>query len=308
MSVIFDPSGLLNIATDPSDLPSTAEGNNVISNALTRCKNLRVNQGGKVSTRDGSTKLNATAIATAIWWIEELEGYRYTFAGTVIYKDETSIATGMTSAQWAAIQYNAFNDDTKQVFALNGTDRKRVEASSAYEWGLEAPTVDPILGVGAGTGLTGEYQVRYTYVRKVGSTVVAESNPSDPAATSQVLSNQSLTVDIGAPSDAQVTHARLYRTLAGGSIFYLDTEIAVSTAYAYGYAHDWEESEAYLAGTGYDFTITDSTHSTENTHSWEETFLTHSTTDTGDTGTPPGFDFDEYRYSRWSDDPRMIYK
>jgi len=304
MSVIFNPGGILNVAEDSTDLPQQSDGFNISSDALVRCKNLRINLTGKAVTRDGSTKLNETALNTPVWWIEEQDGTRYSFAGTAIYEDESSIETGLTSAQWSGIQYNAFNDTTKQVFALNGTDRKRVEGSSVYEWGLAAPTVAPVLGVGSDAGLTGVYNVRYTYVRKVGASVVAESNPSDPATTAISLSNQSLAVDIGSPADSQVTHARLYRTFAGGDLYYLDTEIALSTTYAYGYAEDFESDDAYIAGTGFKFTITDSTNGTENTYTWEYAFSTLDLEEET-TGTPPYIDFDEDRYRYWHREGRQ---
>jgi len=166
LSTFFSPGGSLNVALDSSDLPETGDERGSHSGALVRCKNMRTNENGKAITRDGSAKLNATAIETAIWWIEEQGGNRYSFAGTQIYKDELSIATGLTSAQWAAIKYNAFNDTTDNIFALNGTDRKRVEASVAYEWGIDAPATAPTLAVGQATGLTGQYNAKYTYVRK----------------------------------------------------------------------------------------------------------------------------------------------
>jgi len=281
---IFNPTGTLNVSWDASDLPGEVSDNTEVSGHMTRCKNLRINQHGKLATRDGSAKLNTTAIDTDVWWIEEMSttGTRYTFAGDKIYEDESSLATELTEAQWSAMQYNAFNDTTKQIFALNGTDRKRITAGAVNEWGLAAPTVAPTLGVGSGTGLTGQYNAKYTYVRKVGTALVSESNPSPAADAAVVLNNQSLTIDITDPTDPQVTHARLYRTLAGGSIYYLDIEVPVSTTYAYGYAHDWESDDAYIAGTGYDFTVTDSTHGTENTYTWEELFADREDEDSPD--------------------------
>ena len=263
----FNPTGSLNISLDPSDLP---EGDFV------RCKNLRINQVGLAKTRDGSAKLNATPVDTAFWWLEEMDGSRYAFAGTDIYEDEVSIASGLTSAQWSAMQYNAYNDPTKNIFALNGTDRKRIEGGAVYEWGIAAPTVAPTLGTGAGAdvsdGLTGLYNAKYTYVRKLGGIIINESNPSPAADNAIALFGQSLVVDVTAPTDPQVTHVRMYRTLAGGSTYYLDLEAAVPTGFAYGYTWDWEEEDAYIAGTGYDFTLTDAEHGSENTHDWEELF------------------------------------
>ena len=299
MTIVFDPSGTLNVAADPSDLPETGDGRNASSDALTRCKNLRINQKGKAITRDGSTKLNATAINTAVWWIEEQGGVRYTFAGTVIYRDETSIATGLTSAQWAAVKYNAFNDTTQQVFALNGTDRKRIEASSVYEWGIAAPTVAPILTAGPPEGsLTGRYNAKYTYLRKVGSVVVAESNPSPSADDYVTLEGQTLLVDVAAPSDAQVTHIRLYRTDDAGVLYYRDQDVPVSN-YAYGYSEDFEADDAYIAGNGFKFTITDSTHGTENTFTWESVFESSDQVDgSGYGGNEWWNEYPEY-YQQW---------
>ncbi|KKL21412.1 hypothetical protein LCGC14_2445730 [marine sediment metagenome] len=267
MSILFSPDGSLNVAVDPSDLPE-AEGR---SGAMVRCKNMRTNENGKAITRDGSTKLNSSAIETAIWWIEEQAGSRFSFAGTQIYEDESSIDTGLTNAQWAAIKYNAFNDTTDNIFALNGTDRKRIESSTVYEWGIAAPTTAPILTTGQSTGLTGMYNVRYTYLRKVDSVIVAESNPSNPASSYKELTDQSLAVDVADSADSQVTHVRLYRTLAGGVIYYADQDVP-KNLYTHGLSQTWEDTEDYFSGDAYKFTITDSTNSTENSYTWEEEY------------------------------------
>jgi len=274
----FNPTGTLNVAIDASDI---RDGDFV------RCKNLRIDEQGKARTRDGSTKLNASAINTAMWLIEEMDGNRYTFSGTNIYHNESSIASGVTSAQWASVKYNAFNDTNNNIFALNGTDRKRVEGGVVYEWGLAAPTVAPTLGVGGGTGLTGQYNAKYTYVRKVSGAIVAESNPSPAADTAQVLTNGSLSISATQPSDSQVTHIRFYRTLAGGEIYYLDAEVTIGITLAYGYSHDWESDDGYLAGTGYLFTYNDTIHGTDNCYTWEELFEDREDTDPDDDPTSP---------------------
>lgn len=259
MTVVFTPSGSLNVAHDPSDLPEEGDGNNVISGAMVRCKNLRIDQKGIAKTRDGTFDLGS--VESPIWHVEIQGGVRYVFSSTHIYEDEISIASGLTSEPWSAIQYNAFNDNAPNVFALNGTDRKRIEGGEVHEWGIAAPTVAPILEAGLGTGLTGEYNARYTYVRKEGSVVIAESNPSPAATNSVVLSGQSLSARVGQPEDPQVTHIRLYRTLASGTRYFLVDEIEASTIYAFGYTHDWE-STGYIDGVGYKFTIEDTSDET----------------------------------------------
>ncbi len=159
--------------------------------------------------------------------VVEQGGARYEFAGNNIFRNESSIASGLTDAQWSAIKYNAYNDTTQQVYALNGTDKKRIESSTAYEWGLAAPAA-PTTAVGSLTGLTGSYNAKVTYCRKVGSTVVYETNPSS-AGTSRSLTNQSLSVTWVASSDSQVTHVRIYRTTSNGSVYYHDQDVAIGT-------------------------------------------------------------------------------
>lgn len=291
MSIVFTPGGMLNVACDPSDLPETGDATSSISDAMVRCKNLRINQKGQAKTRDGSAIIGAATIGTPVWWIEEQRGTRYAFAAGAIYADEVSLASGLTQAQWAAIKYNAFNDTTENVFALNGTDRKRIENSSVKEWGIDAPTVAPTLSTGQGSGLTGEYNAKYTYVRKVDDIVVTESNPS-PAGIVVPLVNASLAVSVTQPTDTQVTHIRLYRTLEDGGVYYYAGEIAIGGNYAYGYSHDWESSDGYIAGTAFLFTTNDATNSTDDTFSWEERFHDLATTITDPVYTQPFTSFD----------------
>lgn len=225
MSIFFTPNGTLDLATDPSDLPE--DGGR--SGAMQRCKNLRLDEGGVAKLRDGSTLRTTTGESTAVWEIIEQAGLYYNFPGTKIFRGTTSLATGLTSARWAAIRYNSFNSTTQNVFALNGTDRKRLEGTTAYEWGIAAPTTAPTVAAGSSPGLTGDYDVKYTYCRKEGSTVVSESDPSDAAAAAVTLAYEDLTVTWTASADAQVTHVRIYRTAAGGSTYLHDQDIAIGT-------------------------------------------------------------------------------
>jgi len=229
MSLLFKPNGTLDIATEATDLPEESGNGSSASEALARCKNVITDRKGRVDTRHGSsrpTSLKLTAIAN---FIIEQSGNRYSFAGDSIYKDEVSIVSSLTDAQWSAIKYNAFNDTIQRIFALNGTDRKKINGTTVEEWGIDPPTVVPTLAVGAGTGLTGDFNIKYTYAVKSGSTVITESNPSDAASSAQTLSNEDLKVTWTASTDSQVTHVRLYRTLSGGLIYFHDQDIAVGT-------------------------------------------------------------------------------
>lgn len=235
MSMLFKQFTTLDVATDPCDLAETKGSvltntvGSTISGAMQRCKNLRLDQEGVLKTRDGSSKLNSTAMETGAGFIIEQGGYRYAFAGTQIYRNETSISTGLTNAAWSALLYNQYNDTDQQVFAVNGADRKRINGANVYEWGIEAPTTAPTLAAGASTGLTGDYNAKYTYCRKVGTTVVSESDPSPAGAAAVTLSDGSLSVTWKASTDSQVTHVRIYRTLTDGTSYYHDQDVAIGT-------------------------------------------------------------------------------
>jgi len=285
MTVKFQPTGFLDVATDPSLLPFQLTNNGEISGSMTRLKNMDTTENGVAKTRKGSVKINGSPVdQTNGYFILELNGDRYLFAGTKIYKNETSIATNLTSAQWSAIVYNAYNVTTQSIFAINGTNRKRITNNTVYEWGIDAPIVAPtIAGIDkaityaweaqiAGIGTTKEFTIsggsfnyvypwegyyqtiqdrpdivtgsnygtfyfdnnsidvfgmKYTYCRKNGDTLECESNPS-PAST--MLQESGIKITWTAPTDTQVTHVRIYRTLAGGSVYYFDKEY-IKTSY-----------------------------------------------------------------------------
>jgi hypothetical protein len=258
MAVRFNPEGLLDVATDPSDLPSQVVGKVEVSGAMQRCTNLHLDQKGVAKTRLGSTKLNATPLTgVASELIEEL-GDRYAFTPGYIYKNEVALSSGLSIGQWSAIVYNAYNSLNRCIFATNGEDRKRIEKGAVYEWGIDAPnnppkvqaalntdysydtTFDP-LGTVPG-GLTGAYKAVYTYCRKEAEAVVCESNPS-PEQSAVTLSAQALGVTFTWPSDPQVTHVRIYRTTAGGLQYYWNQDVVVNpqaTATVASYAEDTE--------------------------------------------------------------------
>jgi hypothetical protein len=157
MTVKFIPDGQLNIDTDPLSLPVAVSGKNEVSSALTICKNLSLDNQGLAKTRNGSTKINSTAIAdTEAYAIVESEGDRYLFTGDKIYRNETEIIRGLTSANWHGFLYKIRNKDVNSIFATNGTDRKRITGSTVEEWGIDAPESAPIL---SGT----DYSITYDW-------------------------------------------------------------------------------------------------------------------------------------------------
>ena len=93
MTVLFKPTGTLDVTTDPSDLKQTGDKFNIASGEMKQCKNFRLNEPGVLKTRDGSTILNSSSqVSETIDLILVTEGVRYIFTTSpTYYKDETAI-------------------------------------------------------------------------------------------------------------------------------------------------------------------------------------------------------------------------
>lgn len=277
MSLIFKASGSLNLDVEPDLLDQTeGAGREVISTAFTRSKNLRLDRAGVAETRDGSCALNSTAIDSPVHLVLEQAGSRYSFASSSIYKDESSIASSLTDAQWFGFLYSAFNDLTEQVFATNGTDRKRIEGSTVYEWGLDAPTDTPVIKQGfpesdtENVGLSGSYSIGVTYARSVGTTQVFETSIG-PKSLYLTASDQWFGWSFDRPNAAEITEVNVYRTTSDGTSYFLDATLStpyMSSEYDFGYTYDWESAFGYISGTGNKF-ISGEVGNVSYLYSWE---------------------------------------
>lgn len=169
---------------------------------------------------------------------------------------------------WSAVLASPYNSETQSVFAVGNGLRKRIEGAYSYEWGIDAPSTIPTIVAGSLTGLTGDYNAKYTYARKERQAVVCESNPSGPASAAATLSNQSLQVTATDPTDTQVNEIRFYRTTADGSTYYYSGALNYCNL-QYAVCYDWEDNSAYLTGPAYRFTVEDEPHSSEDCYLWE---------------------------------------
>lgn len=98
MTILFKPvAGSLDINTEPADLPEKGDGINISSEAMARCKNLRLDRPGVLLMRDGSSKVNPAAPLEGIAdLLVEQGGYRYEFTiDNLIWRDEILITEGI---------------------------------------------------------------------------------------------------------------------------------------------------------------------------------------------------------------------
>lgn len=177
----------------------------------------------------GATNLPSSA---SVHGLIRAQSLRYARVGTSLYKDGVSFWTSFSANRSQMLAYRPLAETVIWVFIADTTLMARTDGTSVFAWGITAPATGPTIAAGSSTGLTGNFRARYTYIRKDSAgAVLAESNPSPAPSSAVTLANQDLSITAIVPSrDPQVTHTRIYRTLAGGTDYLFDKDIDVSLA------------------------------------------------------------------------------
>ena len=180
--------------------------------------------------RGRSVLFETPLILTPVSRLAKINAKRYQVAANRLFRDQQSIASDVnttTLTTFAALK--PLTDPTTWAFIANGAFMRKDNGTTLAKWGLDAPTSAPVIAALGGGALTGDYSIVYTYARKVGTALAHESNPS-PASNTVTLSSQGITATaLNTPTDSQITHIRVYRTLANADGLWLfETEVAAS--------------------------------------------------------------------------------
>jgi len=191
---------------------------------------------GTIVLRLGRTAINGSPLTDLQIRRQTLvNGVRYQVAGRYLYRNFVRQSNVLFSPNFntSFAAYMPQADTTLWTFIADDALMVKDNGTSTVPWTIAAPTAAPVVAIGSSGVLTGSYSARFTYVRKTsGGALAAESNPS-PASNSVTLTNNQLSVTgLTASTDSQVTHARLYRTLAGGSDYLFDQDVAMGTTTA----------------------------------------------------------------------------
>lgn len=92
MAILWKPTGTLDINTAATDLPEQTDGGGIVSGAMVRCKNLRLDRHGVAELRYGSSLVSAFTPSSVPELILDVAGHRYIFAGSEIFYDETLVS------------------------------------------------------------------------------------------------------------------------------------------------------------------------------------------------------------------------
>jgi hypothetical protein len=139
--------------------------------------------------------------------------------------------TGVGQVRFISDYNGSTKDATVAAWTTNPANDSTYAIGSAVKArkaGVDAPAASLTSAAGAGTGLTGNYYYKYTYVNADGY----ESNPS-PASTVLNLSNKDAALSVIAVGGVTIASRKIYRTKAGGSVYYYVHTIADNTTTTY---------------------------------------------------------------------------
>lgn len=197
--------------------------------------NCLLDEKGTLRSGNGRAKRNTTAITSTPHMLDlhrfYLSGGTKKFlagGGTNLYLGAettpfafSSIKASLTSGKKG--RYQTFKD---KVFRVNGTDAnlKYDVSDGVVNMGVETPSA-PAVATGAGGNLSGDYYYKVSY--QVDG--YSEGNASVASSLVQPSSQKVTVTKPTSTPEADVTHWIIYRTKAGGSIYYKLATVLIAT-------------------------------------------------------------------------------
>jgi len=187
-------------------------------------------------SRNGSQRANVNAPnpVNAIQIGVDGTGFPIISTSTTMYYGSSIVTSSLTGDRPITIVAPVENGGTDWVFISSSGVKGKFRTgtpTTVHEWGIAAPSTAPTAADnGAGAMAAGTYQYRVTF----GSSLTgSESNPSSAASVTIGASRQVQLTSIPVSTDAQVDRRHIYRTSAGGSLFFLLTTISDNSTTTY---------------------------------------------------------------------------
>ena len=149
----------------------------------------------------------------------EFNNLRFAGATTVFYRDGSSVKTGLTGDRLRFAKMPPTLGVEDSLFVAGGGDLFKINAAGTVtQWGIDAPLTNPTAAVGAAGVLSGDYQYKITFT----NTATGTRSNSNPVAASVTLSSDKADLSsIPVSSDSQVDAREIWRTVSGGTSFFL---------------------------------------------------------------------------------------
>ena len=154
----------------------------------------------------------------------EFNNLRFAGATTIFFRDGVSVKTGLTGDRLRFAKMPPTLGVEDSLFVTGGGDLFKINSSGTVtQWGIDAPLTNPSAAVGIAGVLTGDYQYKITFT----NTATGTRSNSNPVAASVTLSSDKADLSsIPVSSDSQVDAREIWRTVSGGTSFFLLATIA----------------------------------------------------------------------------------
>lgn len=175
---------------------------------------------GSILSRAGQSAFGVLTSEACI--IRDFKSKNYILTSTEVYENLLSIGSFDESSKVSILEFQPLNGLTSEVYVATETGMFRVASGTLVPWGITGRANAPVLSAVAGNN-SGTYGVAYTYARRANGGLVSESNLSP--SRSITVSSEGIAAAVEASTDSQVTHIRVYRTQASGTVLLFDREI-----------------------------------------------------------------------------------
>lgn len=144
-----------------------------------------------------------------------------------------TLPTGVTMSSTRRTRFAVIEGSVVAVYGPSVNLRIDVVSGTVSTMSLIAPSGVPTVGAGSAGALTGVYSYKITFAQMDGGVVISES-PLTGASANVTVSSQKISLSgIPVSTAASVTARRIYRTTAGGSVYFLADTLTDNTTTTY---------------------------------------------------------------------------
>ena len=197
--------------------------------------NIDLSTPGEAKTRGGSDTVQTLGYVIRHihdWFVAYLNSHYIAIAGgtkvSILDQNHAILDedTGFTDGE--IFDFLNYGDE---LFYSNGVDEPRIasiisSAPAFRKWGITKPSSANTFAADSGTGLTGTYLYKYTYVNSVSG----HESTASAASASKTVANKTINLSgLTASADPQVDKINIYRTTNGGAFYFYLTQISNGT-------------------------------------------------------------------------------
>lgn len=175
-------------------------------------------------SRFGSTEIENLASHSLF----RFDNKRYQGVTTTLRENGVSIKTGLDGTRLAFARMPSTVGVVDSLFCAGGGDLFKVDtASTSTKWGIDKPADGTFTAAtGAAGNLTGIYKYRVSF-KNTATLHRSNANPTEQTVT--LAAQKGSLTNIQVSSDAQVGAREIWRTVSGGTVFFLLTTINDNT-------------------------------------------------------------------------------